>query len=57
MFGPSLRMKTNIDIDIDIEDLFYVEYTLTSNISPVGLLLRQTNLKRTNIEYITEHAK
>ena len=30
---------------------------ITSNISPVGLLLRQTKLKRTNIEYITEHAK
>ena len=32
------------DIDIDIEILFFVEYCTTWNISPVGLLFRQTRV-------------
>ena len=31
------------DIEIDIEILFFVEYCTTWNISPVGLLFRQTD--------------
>ena len=33
-------------IDIEIEILFCVEYCTTCNISPVGLLLRQTRIIR-----------
>ena len=33
-----------IDRDIDIEILFFVEYCTTWNISPVGLLFRQTRV-------------
>ena len=33
-----------IDTDIDIEILFFVEYCTTWNISPVGLLFRQTRV-------------
>ena len=33
-------------IDIDIEILFFVEYSQTCNISPVGLLFRQTRVKQ-----------
>ena len=35
-----------LDIDIDIEILFCVEYCTTCNISPVGLLLRQTRINK-----------
>ena len=35
-----------IDIEIDIEILFFVEYSQTCNISPVGLLFRQTRVKQ-----------
>ena len=39
-----------LDIDIDIEDLFNVEYDKHRNTSPVGSLLRQTKIN------ITVHA-
>ena len=41
-------------LDIDIEDLFIVEYTLQYNISPYRLLPRHTYCKNNN--FITEHA-
>ena len=43
----------NPDIDIDIEDLFTVEYYKPINISSVALFLRQTYVKQ---QIITEHA-
>ena len=44
-----------VDLDIDIEILFSVEYSQTCNISPVGLLFRQTRVKQhaKNITYNT----
>ena len=41
----TVRTGLNIDIDIDIEDLFYVEYIEPENISSEELLLRQTFVK------------
>ena len=41
------------DIDIDIEDLFTVEYYKPITISSVALFLRQTYVKQ---QIITEHA-
>ena len=35
-----------IDMDIDIEILFCVEYCTTCNISPGGVLLRQTRINK-----------
>ena len=42
----TIERKVIIDIDIDIEILFFVEYSQTCNISPVGLLFRQTRVKQ-----------
>ena len=48
-----LPVTTEVDIDIDIEDLFTVEYYKPFNISSVALFLRQTYVKQ---QIITEHA-
>ena len=43
----SEKMEKKNDIDIEIS--FCVEYCTTCNISPVGLLLRQTRIKKNKI--------
>ena len=47
------QSEVTLDIDIDIEDLFTVEYYKPFNISSVALFLRQTYVKQ---QIITEHA-
>ena len=51
--GNELNGKKMISVDIDIEDLFTVEYYKPFNISSVALFLRQTYVKQ---QIITEHA-
>ena len=41
----TFKENSGIDIDIDIEDLFTVEYGKPFNISSVALFLRQTYVK------------
>ena len=41
-----MNVTTQNLIDIDIEILFFVEYSQTCNISPVVLLFRQTRVKQ-----------
>ena len=42
--GTLIILRATLDIDIGIEILFFVEYCTTWNISPVGLLFRQTRV-------------
>ena len=53
--GSNLARGKIFTASIGSVDSLYIY--ITSNISPVGFLLRQTKLKKTNIDYITEHAK
>ena len=55
--GSNLARGEIFTASIGSVDSLYPSVYITSNISPVGFLLRQTKLKRTNLDCITEHAK
>ena len=46
IFVSLTLLRPDVDIYIDIEILFCIEYCTTCNISLVGLLLRQTKINK-----------